>query len=381
MTGSGQPTTAVELTALDGANPLAFLAALGTLVALHAAGERNARLRWRAGARWTPVIDAAPSSDPDAFCAIVAHALEGREVPVDAAAAAVDAGRRHSHARKALKAKRQEIKARGLRGAERRTAMENELTPLDREVALARAVWLEALRAAVARPELAVGDTIKCTPEEYRRYADAVLEGSSAADRDPIDLLAAFGTDACLARKGDLMEPTPFQFITGSGHQFFLRTVRDLLNEVCAARVRAALFEPWTYSDEKLSMRWDPVEDRRYALSDRNPSDEAARTVWMANLLAYSGLALFTCAPGRGTLRTVGWRQVDGDPILTWPLWQFAARPETVRSLLALHELSEEPPDHTALRQRGVTAVFRSRRIEVGHGANIKLNFSPARAV
>ena len=63
-------------------------------------------------------------------------------------------------------------------------------------------------------------------------------------------------------------------------------------------RVHAALFEPWTYRDDRYSMRWDPLEDRRYALMDRDPtaSDNKSRTVWMANLFAYRSLVLFPSA-------------------------------------------------------------------------------------
>jgi len=50
-----------ELSALDGANPLGFLAALGTMVVLQSVGERGARLCWSRGVTWTPTVTGFPS--------------------------------------------------------------------------------------------------------------------------------------------------------------------------------------------------------------------------------------------------------------------------------------------------------------------------------
>jgi hypothetical protein len=130
-------------------------------------------------------------------------------------------------------------------------------------------------------------------------------------------------------------------------------------------------------------MRWDPIDDRRYALMDRDPtaSDNKSRSVWMANLLAYRGLVLFPSAARGSRLQVTGWREGDQEQTFTWPIWEFAATFDTVRSLLQLHELTAERPDRGLLRARGIADVFRARRIKVGAGANCKLNFSPARSV
>jgi hypothetical protein len=77
----------------------------------------------------------------------------------------------------------------------------------------------------------------------------------------------------------------------------------------------------------------------------------------------------------------VGWTEVDGEPAFTWPIWEYAAGLEAIRSLVALRELTAPEPDRAVLGARGVAAIFRARRIKVGAGANYKLNFSPARAV
>lgn len=373
-------TAEFELSGLDGTNPLGFLAALGTLVTLECAGERRARLSWRRRGTWVPAIGGVSTLTRDGLAAIVARGLGGHEVPEDAEQNRVEAQKRFETARQLTDRKKREIAKRGLGRADREAAIEAEVSPLERARDSARDEWLRALAEAVPRPELALGKKIDCTPAEYRDHARTFRE---RGDREALSLLAAFGTDACVEERSDAIEATPFCFIKGSGQQFFLDTVRQLIQNVSPERVERALFEPWTYEDETLSMRWDPVEDRRYALMDRDPtaSDNKARTVWMANLLAYRALVLFPSAPRTGRLRATGWTVLDREPAFTWPLWEFPANADTIRSLLLLRELTLPKPDPSALKARGVAAIFRTRRIRVGAGANSKLNFSPARAV
>jgi hypothetical protein len=200
-------------------------------------------------------------------------------------------------------------------------------------------------------------------------------------------MLAAFCSVGCLhesplKRKDGKLAPTPFSFISGSGHQDFLDTAGMLLQRITPERLKATLFAPWAYEDEGLSMRWDPIEDRRYALMDRDPtaSDNKPRTVWMANLFAYLALTIFPSVPTRYGLATVGWIRGE-EPSFTWPLWSHPIDLDSIRSLLLLSELYLQAPNRTALRARGVEAAFRSRRIKVGTGANFKVNFSPAKEV
>ena len=105
----------------------------------------------------------------------------------------------------------------------------------------------------------------------------------------------------------------------------------------------------------------------------------------MANLLAYRALGLFPAAPARSVLAVTGWVQAEeSEPFFTWPLWTDPADPDSVRSLLLLPELYLPMLDfegRVALRARRVGAAFRSRRIKVGTGTNLKINFSAARAI
>ncbi len=384
MTPPSSELGSVELTGLDGTNPLGFLAALGTLVTARAAGEADAGLRWTRTWTWVPVLEGVSTRDPNKVCQAVVAALRGKAVSPEAEQKRVEADRAFKDARTAVKKRMDEIKNQGLKGDERRASIEAHVRPLELQGVRKREEWLQALRDAVPRPELALGARIDCTDQEYREHASAFREELEHASREPLDLLSAFGSDACRMEKSEKVEPTPFCFIRGSGQQFFLDTVRQLIARVNAEQVRQTLFEPWAYRDETLSMRWDPIEDRRYALMDRDPtaSDNKSRTVWMANLLAYRGLALFVCAPTRRGLGTTGWTLLDEEQVFTWPIWEFPAAPDTIRSLLQFRELTEPRPDRSSLRARGVAAAFRARRIRVPPtGANFKLNFSPARAV
>jgi hypothetical protein len=377
----------MELKGLDGTNPLGFLAALGTLIVARAAGEPAARLRWRRIRTWTPVLEGLTAADQGQLCELLTSNLRGDEVHVDADKARDAADKTHQQARTAVKKERDRIKAEKLKGQERKEALEKRVRPLEEEANEKRKEWLAALKDAVPRPELALGARIDCTPLEYREHARGFVEGRDAAAHEAIDLLAAFGSDACPEDgKGDPRDrkilATPFCFIRGSGHQDFLDTVRKLLAQVTAERVAQALFEPWTYRDLGLSMRWDPGEDRRYALLDVDPGPEGAQTVWMANLLAYRSLVLFPCAPTSRGLGATAWTTIADNIAFTWPLWEFAAAPDTVRTLLQLPELRDARVDRRALEARGIVSVFRTRRIRFPPtGSSYKLNFCPARAL
>jgi len=378
----------IRLTGLDGTNPLGFLAALGTLVVARAAGESAACLRWARAHTWTPVLDGLTTKNPRELCERFARELSGKTISSDAENRRDTAGKAHAQARTAAKKEMEKIKKEKIKKMEdRKKAIKERVQPLETIADTKRGEWLAALKDAVPRPELALGARIDCTADEYRNHAAEFTNGGDSDSLEAIQYLAAFGSDACLDDgRGDLqgrkIEATPFCFIRGSGHQNFLDTVLKLLSKVTVERLSQALFEPWTYRDEGLSMRWDPGEDKRYALTDSKPAVEGALTVWMANLLAYRSLAFFSCAPTRRGLGTTAWAHVEDERAFTWPLWEFAAALDTVRTMLQLRELREARLDSAALDCRGIAAVFRARRVRFPpKGASYKLNFSPARGM
>lgn len=382
MKGSDRSIAGLELSGLDGANPLGFLAALGTVATLAAAGERAAKLFWVRRGNWRPVIAGPSIPTPEALAEVLAQSLQGKDVPADAEERRKVAQQEVDDAKTGVKKKQEEIRKRRLSRKERLEAEQTELDPLQTDYERKREDWLRALADAVPLPELALGKRIDCTDEEYRQFAAGSLDAANHSRRDAVDMLAGFGTDAARKKNSESIEPTPFCFISGGGHQDFLDTVRQLIDRVSVDRIREALFRPWSYRDERLSMRWDPVEDRRYALLDTDPGPEGARTVWMANLLAYRALALFPCSPGRRGLATAGWATIQTELTFTWPIWIVPITVETIRSLLQLDDLTAAQPDRVGLQARGIATLYRARRVRIPPtGSNYKLNFNVATAV
>jgi hypothetical protein len=373
----------LELPGIDGANPLGFLAALGTLTTLQQAGQKRLCLRWKRTHSWIPLIEGISCTAPVEVAESIATGLRGREVSVQDEKNRDTAQREYETAKKMVAKKKKEISTRGLGKKARDDAFEKELRPLEQSCDELRLRWLVTLKKAVPRPELAIGKKLDCTPVEYRQFATDFIREADGSTRETADLLASFGSDACHEGKTDAIVCTPFCFIKGSGQQFFLETVRQLMEQVTAERIRQTLFDPWHYTDERLSMRWDPNEDRRYALMDRNPTTPGneSKTVWMANLLAYRALTLFPCAPGRSGLETTSWTTINDALAFTWPIWDVPVSLDTVRSLLQLADLVDPEKHRAELQARGIRAVFRSHRIKVGSGANFKLNFTAARGL
>ncbi len=379
---SAAPDEEIVLSGIDGANPLGFLAALGTLAVLQQKGYAGAKLHWRRSATWQPIITGVGELDKDGFASVVEDALRGQTISDQAERQRKNAQEKFDRAKTAVKKARDNIKKRGLRGTERQTAIEAEIEPLEETVRAKRREWLRALKDAVPSTELAIGKHVDCTADEYRNdHAAAFLQDANCHVREPLDFLAAFASDACIDK--NKVRATPFCFITGSGSQYFLDTARQLMESVNGDRVAATLFAPWTYPDEKLSMRWDPTEDRRYALLDRDPTatGNKSRTQWMANLLAYRALVMFPSAPRGSKLTTTAWADHGDTPVFTWPLWEHPLDAASIRSLLTLAELGKPEPDRSISRQRGVLAAFRSRRIRVGNPPLYKINFSPAKGI
>jgi len=377
----------LELPALDGANPLGFLAALGTLTVL-AETDPTIKLGWHARARWVPfLVSAKPLEEKDVLQHLVIR-LRGQQVDVKKEASRKVAQERFDKAKKTLKDSIDRFKKLGLRGKERDEARNREIAPQDQALRLARISLLGALKEAVPSPELALGQRPDSTIDEFRENARTILGESRSSTRTTVDLLASFGTEVS-NDPGQRIAPTLFCFITGSGHQWFLDTARELMSRTTESKLREALLQPWTYTDEKLTMRWDPLDDRRYALMDKDPtaSDNKSTTVWMANLLAYIALANFPCAATPRGPTTSGWLRTKDSIAFTWPVWRSPLTHATIRSLLfhptlAAHDdAASNKQSRAELRARGVEAIFSARRIQVGNPPLHKINFSPATAI
>ncbi len=368
----------LELPALDGTNPLGFLAALGTLAVL-SESDPAFRLGWRRGPKWTAFLTRNKPFSDAGLARLLARKLRGKSVPPASAEQCAAAAKQLARAKKALKAAQQELKSRKLRGKERESAFQSQVEPLRCALTRARQNYLDTLKLAAPSPELAVGDRPDCTVEEFRQHASDAVRADARPSRGVADLLIAFGCESG-SDNDQRITATPFCFISGSGHQWFLKTVRDLMAKASVESVCKALLQLWDYSDPGLSMRWDPVEDTRYALRLDDPGPAGVTTVWMANLLAYRALVFFPCAWDGRSVATAGW--TADQSCFTWPLWETPLTADTVGSLVR-HPAFGEPdlaPWKAELRARGVSAIYRSRRIKVGSGTNYKVNFTPAQA-
>ena len=224
---------------------------------------------------------------------------------------------------------------------------------------------------------LNLGDDLTIDTKEYRRAMIDCQFSASPQDRRNADFLVAFGSDIIESQvngkpTGQIAD-TDFRTMSGAGHQHFLKTMRTFIKDTEADHLDKAIFESWVYDDALRghSMRWDPVDDIRYALRWNNPSGDSDRnirgSVWGGNRLAIEALPLFPTQPYRHKLRTTGFNHATE---LSWPVWSPPIGLSEIRSLLALAQLQEDQPSRTELSALGITEVFRSNRITQGKYRN-----------
>ena len=237
-------------------------------------------------------------------------------------------------------------------------------------------VLVELLASTLQReatPEFDFDRNLSVDAEKFRAVAQQAQCCASSRERLYADFVTAFGCEVVVTRDGKSIQDTAFRTMSGAGHQHFLGTMKQLHDEVTSGHLHRALFNTWDYWDVKLGLRWDPEEDRRYALRWGNPSDTGRnpiRTMWGANRLAVEAFPLLPAVPGRRRLETTGFAQRGRAVLFTWPVWECAVSLDVVRSLLALGEMQESEPDRTKLRAMGVAEIYRCRRITVGKYRN-----------
>lgn len=237
-------------------------------------------------------------------------------------------------------------------------------------------VLMPALMGMKGHPALSFADDLTLSCADFRGVALYACDAADPSDRRHADFMAAFGCDSHpISPKDPRIQDTALRTMSGAGHQHFIGSMRELVDVTDSAHLRASLFEPWQYADPKPSLRWDPVDDRRYALRWEAPSGDPVRTMRGANRLAVEALPLFPTAPGERRLETTGFSQSRGQGVLfTWPIWKGPLNIDTLRSLLGMAELQEPRPDRERLQARGVVEIYRSQRITEGKYRN----FTPA---
>ena len=220
-------------------------------------------------------------------------------------------------------------------------------------------------------PEFAFSKNLNIQPEQFRAQAEIAQDQAQPHDRRHADFMAAFACETLQTKDQKSIQDTALRTMSGAGHQDFLGTMKELVASTDEDHLRSALFKTWTRTDSKLGLRWDPEEDRRYALRWGNPSHgDGVRTVRGANRLAIEALPVLPTAPSERELQTTGFSMREKSVLFTWPTWQVPIGIEIVRSLLSLPELQRHQPNRRRLNAMGVVEVQRSQRIAVGKYRN-----------
>ena len=221
------------------------------------------------------------------------------------------------------------------------------------------------LKKAKDRQALNFAKNLNVSCERFREVTEGAKAAATPADRHEADFVAAFGCESVpISSKDPTIQDTALRTMSGAGHQHFVASMLDLVQVTEADHLHASLFRPWQYTDERPNLRWDPVDDRRYALRWKEPSGDPVRTMRGANRLAVEALPLFPTAPGERRLHTTGFSQRSGEGVLfTWPIWDVPLNVDVVRSALALTELQAPSPNRDRLSAMGIVEVFRSERI------------------
>lgn len=172
------------------------------------------------------------------------------------------------------------------------------------------------------------------------------------------------GTSFCMVRSGDS---------TGQG---LLAYGKRILETTTPEQLQRAITSDWTSGDEQCALRWDPSEDRGYALQWRNPSKVGAMSTKAANCLALLGMPMFPMIPTKTKGVTVGFGLREAkQSSFTWPIWKYPISAEIAKSLLAASVLQSERPPLHALGLSGIAAVYRCNRIMT---STYYANFSPS---
>jgi len=239
------------------------------------------------------------------------------------------------------------------------------------------------LHGAIALLENFVWSLDKKLPFATARFRDAASMAIARAtidDRDTIDMIAALGAESLRDPDGDF-HATSFCMVRSgdAAGQGLLAYGKRILESTTAEQLQQAVSSQWTHDDDQCALRWDPVEDRGYALQWRNPSKVGAMSTKGGNCLALLGLALFPTAPCAAKAETVGFglrrpKQLS----FSWPIWKYPIDINVARSLLSLSELQEERPNLSALERCGLSAVYRCERIMT---SVYYANFTPSRRV
>jgi hypothetical protein len=363
----------VLLPGLDGSNPLAYLAALGTLRALSDAWtDRTVKMSWiQVRGAWRAQLHFASTREPtDEVVSALSNYLPYRSL--SPSPNTVRHRLRVSRGARALKRMENTWARQGISKKERKAKKQC----LEKLIGSSRSMWLES-----AHPYLLIGKNTTLPACEYRVHLLKIAEAAKE-QRFLHDQFASLGSD--LRNERGVMLDTALRTMSGSGHQHQLEFMGNLLEQLTPQALRRTLLEPWDYADpvRNLTLRLDPVDDSRYALQWGNPSTDPARddsgSMLGANALAVVGFSLLSTVPVTKGLGTVGFAGTGSrDTFWRWPVWEVPICIGILRSLLAYSRLQDEAPCTPEIHALGVAVVYCAQRISVDKFRN----FTPARVV
>jgi hypothetical protein len=239
---------------------------------------------------------------------------------------------------------------------------------------------LAALDTDDSEPEFPTLSTLPTPACEFANFVKRAALAARPTHRRCVDFAASLGCEA-VTRDGKVVATALQAAGAGRGRQRFFGVARQIVASTKREHLHRSLFQPWTYSDGRPSMRWDPVDDRRYALRADDPSDNTSiRTERGANRLAIEALPCFPTMPSGRTLRTTGFleRRRGSEETFRWALWSPASSLDTVRALVAHEALYAERPAADRLELMGVTVLLECRRVRKEDGY---VNFTPSRTL
>jgi len=213
-----------------------------------------------------------------------------------------------------------------------------------------------------------------------REEARCAASAASAQNRERADTVAALGVEVYCDDEGNFKD-TAFRMVRAgdSAGQGFLAYGKRILESTTAQQLQRAATEVWRHEDAQCALRWDPAEDRGYALQWRDPSKVGALSVKGGNCLALAAMPLFPTAPVKGEAETTGFGlKQSKNSSFTWPIWERALSLDTVRSVLGLPALQRAQPRTAELACRGIVAAYRCDRIMT---STYYSNFTPAQRV
>ncbi len=289
------------LVGLEGSNPLAFLAALGTVRTLALAlPNESVRMGWeKHEGAWRPRVWSSLARDGDAFVKTLHACL--------------------------------------------RTAVGRKCFKIGDNLNLQATSFREHLLDAVK-----CAKTMKCP-----------------LSRVDADFLAAFGSEAVVNDDGTMRDTELRTMSGAGHQHFlkFFRDLVAETDADHLRRTLLCPWD-YADSASGLVLRWDPADDRRHALRWAKPVPANSRTMRGANRLAIEALPLLPTVPTQRGLATMSFQRTgQRDTSLVWPIWSSGINMKVIQSLLGqVVPLLDDPRSRSA---RGVTSIYRSTRVTI----------------